>query len=94
MEIPQASKVGVFGPYAICLRYVLSLDMNLNILKVDERTFLTCIINFMEKPLERLDMPFEKRCKPEQDVLFEWEEKLFCTCLNHNYAEAILKCDI
>ena len=31
---------------------------------------------------------------PEQDVLFEWEEKVFCTCLNHNYAEAMLKCDI
>ena len=67
--------------------------MNPDILKVDERTVSTCIIKFMEKSFERLDMLFKKSSKPEPYVLFEWEEKLFCTCWNHDYAEEILKCD-
>ena len=94
MNIQQASNVSLSGPYAICLGYMLSLEMNPVSFKIDEKNILTCLIHFMENSFGRLDMLLEKHSEPKQDVLFEWEEQLFCTCLNPDYGEKFQKCDV
>ena len=61
---------------------------------ISEKDVLQALVAFMEKQTSLEEIFLDRALIPKSKIIFEWEEMLYCNCLQPYFGDKIIQCDM